>query len=214
MSNELEYYRNLADTMYTTRSCRFSAAAALAAKDRFSVGTVAFLSIYILGWSVVALSYPEIFNSTHARFYNAISVVCSASSLVITLMDFGFNRTLKAEKLHQNALCVSLLMGNLQRELASASPDERMLRKIAEDYERAMSDTQINHTFRDLLRWRYESAKSKNALVATGYALRRTIYNIWFYSSAMFIHIFLILVVIIPTLWYTIFIVWPGRPGS
>ena len=140
MPNEIGYYEHLAEIMYKTRGCRFAAASALEIKERWSVGTVAFLSAYLVSWSVILVSYPEVFNSKHAAFYTAISAIASISLLVISLMDYAFGRSVQAEKVHQNALSIPICMRELERELASKSPDVAAMQKIAIVHVRIPSD--------------------------------------------------------------------------
>lgn len=210
MSSEIEYYDQLSRIMYRTRGCRFGAASALETKQRWSVGTVAFLSIYLLSWSIILLAYPEAFNSTHTAFYSAVSATASAALLVVSLMDYAFDRTVKAEKLHQNALAISNLMRDLERQLASASPDVIEMKKIAVEYERCISETQVNHTSQDFTRWNYTAAKPNGILTSIWYPVRRLIFNFWFYFSSMFMYIALLAAILVPTIWYTLRFVVPA----
>ena len=210
MSGEIEYYTHLAGIMYQTRGCRFGAAAALEVKERWSVGTVAFLSTYLLSWSIILLAYPEAFNSKHAAFYTAISATASIALLVVSLLDYAFGRPVKAEKLHQNALSISICMRDLERQLASNSPDVTIMEKIAIEYERHISETQINHTTMDFTRWVYASQKPTGFFTSFWYPLRRALYNSWFYFSAMFLYVLLLAAIIIPTIWYTVRFVIPA----
>lgn len=189
--------------MYQTRGCRFGAAEALETKERWSVGTVACLSTYLLFWSIILLAYPEVFNSKHAAFYTAISATASVALLVVTLMDYAFGRSVKAEKLQQNALSISICMRDLERQLASSSPNVAVMEKIAAEYERHISETQVNHTTKDFTRWSYTSAKPTGFLTSLWFPLRRTLFNFWFYLSSMFMYVVLLAAIILPTIWYT-----------
>jgi hypothetical protein len=209
MSPEIEYYKHLSGIIYRTRGCRFGAASALEVKERLSVGTIAFLSIYLLCWSIILLAYPEAYISKHAAFYNAVSATASVALLVVSLMDYAFGRSVKAEKLHQNALSISICMRDLERQLASSSPDVAVMEKIASEYERHISETQVNHTSMDFTRWNYASAKPTGLATALWYPLRRLLFNIWFYVTAMLMHVLLLTAIIVPTIWYTVHFVIP-----
>ena len=205
MSEEISYYKYLCDNvMFKTRGCRFSAASALIAKERFSIITIAFLSIYMLSWSIISLTYPEIFTSSHSRFYNAISAIAAVSLLVISLMDYSIGRSVSAEKLHANALRISKLMRSLERELNKETPDAVTMRQIAKEYEDEISDTQINHSSTDYRRYIYGTRKSDRKLANFGYWLWSNVYNIYYYSRSLLIHIALILIVVASTLMYLI----------
>ena len=210
MAREIEYYKHLAGIMYQTRGCRFGAASALEVKERWSVGTIAFLSTYLLCWSIILLAYPEAFSSKHAAFYTAISATASVALLVVSLMDYAFGRSVKAEKLQQNALSISICMRDLERQLASSEPDVAIMEKIAGEYERHISETQVNHTTMDFTRWTYASQKPTGILTSLWYPLRRTLFGAWFYLSAMFMYVLLLAAIIAPTIWYTARFVIPA----
>lgn len=203
MSQDLEYYQHLASIMYKTRGCRFAAAAALEVKQRWSVGTVAFLSIYLVAWSIILIAYPNAFSSQHAAFYNAMSAVASIALLVVSLMDYAFDRSVHAEKLHQNALSISKCMRELERQLVSQAPNFALMVAIAEEYERNIAESQVNHTSMDYVRWIYNSSKPNGFMASVWFAIRRVLFNAWFFASSMFLYVVLVAVIVIPTIWYT-----------
>ncbi|ANM16331.1 hypothetical protein AMK06_CH01401 [Rhizobium sp. N541] len=204
MSDELQYYRNLATTMWKTRGARFGASASLSFKDRFGIGTAAFLSIYMIAWSVASLAFPEFFNSTRGRIFNIVSIVSSVALLAITLMEFAFGRSVKAQILHQNALSISGLMRELEMELAAATPDVEKLKALASSYERLNFETQINHTTQDYKRWQYSVASTDDWMRRPLFSLRYHAYRVWLFCSSMFIYIALCALVIGVTIWCAI----------
>jgi hypothetical protein len=125
-------------------------------------------------------------------------------------MDFAFGRAVQAEKLHQNALAISICMRELERQLASTSPNVAVMEKIAIEYERNISETQVNHTTMDFIRWTYSSAKPHGYIASIWYPLRRVLFNIWFYLSSMFMYLLLIAAIVVPTIWYTARFVIPN----
>lgn len=201
MSDELQYYRDLATTMWKTRGARFSAAASLSFKDRIGIGTAAFLSIYMIAWSVASLAFPDFFSSTRGRILNIVSIVSSVALLAIMLMEFAFGRSVKAQILHQNALSISGLMRELEMELASASPNIDKLRDLALSYERLNVETQINHTTQDYKRWQYSTTSSKVCWKKTPIFLRYHGYRVWLFTTSMFIYMALCTLVIGVTVW-------------
>ena len=118
-------------------------------------------------------------------------------------MDYAFGRSVQAEKLHQNALSISICMRDLERQLASTSPDVALMEKIAIEYEQTICATQVNHTAMDFTRWTYNSATPDGIVTAIWYPVRRVLFNIWFYLSSMFMYLFLLTATIVPTIWYT-----------
>lgn len=199
MSDELEYYRKLSTSMWKTRGSRFGAAASLSFKDRFGIGTAAFLSIYMIGWSVSSLAFPEFFNSTQGRVLNIVSIISSIALLAIMLMEFAFGRSVKAQILHQNALSISGIMRELEMELAAPSPNVGKLKELALSYERLNFETQINHTTQDYKRWEYSVASSEVWWEAVIYWLRYHVYRVWLFCTSMFIYIALCALVIAVT---------------
>ena len=177
---EQQYFQHLCGIMYKTRGCRFNAAEALIAKSRWSIGTVTFLTLYLIGMSIFAIDFPEAVNENRARFVNAFSVFSSLALLILTLMDFAFDRSVKAEKLNINALRISSLMREMERELASDCPRPSSLNDLAARYERELTETEVNHTRIDLTRWEYSKAKSDNTLLMALYVARRRLYDVWF----------------------------------
>lgn len=204
MSDELTYYRDLATKMWKTRGARFGAAATLSFKDRVGIGTAAFLSIYMIGWSVASLAFPDFFNSTRGTVLNIVSIVSSVALLAITLMEFAFGRSVRAQILQQNALSISVIMREMERELAGASPDVRKLKKLADDYERLNMETQINHTTQDYTRWQYSVDTSDKWWVSPVLPLRYHLYTFWLIVSSMFIYIMLVALVVAITIWCAI----------
>ncbi|MEQ5776609.1 SLATT domain-containing protein [Thalassospira sp. NFXS8] len=201
MSDELEYYRNLATTMWKTRQARFGASASLSFKDRFGIGTSAFLIIYMISWSVASLAFPEFFTSTRGQVLNVISIISSVSLLAITLMEFAFRRSVKAQILQQNALSISLIMRKLETELATANPNFESLRQLASDYELLNFETQINHTVQDFKRWQYSVARTGSTIENIIFFFRYQGYRIWLFCSSMFVYIALCALVIGVTVW-------------
>jgi hypothetical protein len=212
MSSEVDYYRHLVDIMGKTRGARITAAAGLIVKDRFSVLTVATLSIYMLAWSIAAISYPELFTAEHARFYSAIGAVSSVSLLAISLMDLSFARSARAEKFQLNALQISELMRHLERLLVEPTPSIDKMKVAAAKYELYIKQTAINHTSADYFRWLYGSARSTRPIISLMYHLRSLLYASWYYLTGLFFHLVVLALVIGSTAWYTIAIFVPGLP--
>jgi SMODS and SLOG-associating 2TM effector domain family 5 len=211
MSPQIDYYRQLAGIMYRTRGCRFGAASSMEVKERWSIGTVAFLSVYLLAWSIFSMAFPEVITTKHATFYAAISAVASVALLVVSLLDYAFRRPVQAEKLQQNALQISVCMRELERELAETNPNVVTLAEIAATYERHISETQVNHTSMDYAHWLYASARPSGFFSSLWFPVRRLLFNCWFYLSSMFMYVFLLGAIIAPTVWYTVhFVIPPG----
>ncbi len=135
VSRELDYYDNLAKIMLATRGSRFTAAHLLTNRDRFSVFTLAMLSIFLIGLSVVLLAAPDVLGSKGSKYFGTLSIVASVWILVITLFDYALGRGILAHQLHQNAIRITLVVREMERELAKPNPDMDKIRLLAEKYE-------------------------------------------------------------------------------
>jgi len=205
MNSQLEYYKHLASIMYATRGCRFTAAKMLKTKEMFSIGTISFLSIYLIGWSVASASYPDVITSAHARFFNAVSVVASVGLLALSIFDFALSRSVTSEKLNRNALEISQIMRELERHLERPSPDFGELERIAAEYERMIIANEVNHSPADYRLWLSEKAKPRDPFYAACFYVRRIYTKAVYLATSAFMHLILVALVILPTLWYLVF---------
>lgn len=197
----MKYYKDLCGIMLKTRGARFIAASTLETKERFSVGTMAFLSTYLMAVAVWQIAIPGLFDDKTTQIYGAISVVASVSLLVLTLLDFAYGRSVKSEKLHQNAIKISMLMRQLERELQKPSPDVLNMQNLAAEYEKEIAETQINHTEAD-----YQKHLLQRADRSTGW--NRVLNDVklrWLtfsdYAKSLWAHVTIVLLVIGLTYW-------------
>jgi hypothetical protein len=210
MSAERTYYEHLQSVMLATRGARFNAATSLEWQELVSVITTSILTIYLLSWSVITISFPGSFQEAHVRFYSVVSIIASVALLVVTLMEFALKRAVKAEKLQQNAHCISKLMRDLERELAAEKPNLENLRSIAASYEDEIAQTHINHSTRDWRKWKFSRANSDNGPLSVFFWGRRVVYNARYLVGAIWYYVMLLIAVIAPTVWYTYAIVFSG----
>lgn len=203
MNGERAYYEHLQDIMLTTRGCRFNAAAGLEWQELFSIITTSVLSIYLLSWAVFTISLPEVFEAKHLRFFGAVSIVASVGLLTVSLMEYALKRSVRAEKLQQNAHRISKLMRELERELALENPDFEKLGRIAASYEDEIAQTHINHTARDWRMWTYSRSTSDKMILEKLYSVRSIGYRFWYVLSMVWLYVVLLALVFVPTLWYT-----------
>lgn len=141
--------------MLTTRGTRFTAAISLTTRDRFSVATLAFLSIFLIGLSVVLLAAPEVLGSPGGKYFDVLSIVASVGILVTTLFDYALGRGVLAHQLHQNAIRITPVIRDMERELKKPCPDMDKIRSLAEKYECYISETQVNHSWSDHQIYKY-----------------------------------------------------------
>lgn len=153
MSSESEYYSNLVEVMLKTRGIRFSVAESEKVKEKFSVATVALLSIYLASWSFAMGLFPECFNELQIKALSFISIVASISLLVISLFDYAADRSVFSEKMLQNAFSITKISRESERELARSDPDFKKLSDLAAEYEGIVSGAGINHNSKDYRLW-------------------------------------------------------------
>jgi len=205
MSIEVEYYQQLATKMIKTRGARFTAATGLAIKDRCSIATTALLSVYLLGCSIWLIAMPGSFSPEAVRFFGALSVVASIAILVLSLLDYALGRAVRAEKLQQNALRISVLLRRLERELCSEAPDIALIRDIAAKYEDELFETQVNHSSSDYRKWQIYCSPSESLEQRLKRQLKISAFDAWYYISALIIHVILVLTITALTLWYLVY---------
>lgn len=204
MSKEIQYYEHLALIMVKTRGSRFTAATGLAIKERCSIGATALLTIYVLAWSVWLIAMPDSFTPETVQFFSALSVVASIAILVLSLLDYALGRAVRAEKLQQNALRISVLLRQLEREVCSEMPDINLVREIAAKYEEELVETQVNHTPSDYKKWQLYSVVAESSWQKGRKQLGIVAFDIWYYLSAIVVHVILVVAIAALTIWYLI----------
>lgn len=199
-SSERKYYSHLVSIMLTTRGVRFSVAEREQRKDKFSITTVALLSIYLAGWSLAASLFPELFSSIQTRSLSLISAVASVSLLVISLFDFAAGRSVYAEKMLQNALYITGVMREAERELAKQDPDFVRLRDLASQYESTLNGVGVNHSSMEYKLFRIQREKPTNRCHAARIWFTSVILITFAFASAMFFQISLLALIIASTI--------------
>lgn len=191
---DTEYFKNLSNTMYLTRGARFNAARRLAAREKFSVGSIAFLSVFMAMLSVLLLSAPDAFTLSDTRFVSILTIVLSISLVVLSLLDYASNWSVKAFLLHKNALQISELMRRLELELYGSNANASTLGEIAMEYEAAVSETQINHLPKDHYKFALSKASSKNFVANIYHWIRSHLYCVYYWISEFWLQLVIILV--------------------
>lgn len=202
MSAETDYYTNLVNIMLNTRGTRFTSAQLLTVRDRFSVATLAILSIFLIAVSVVSLVAPDAVGTSGAKYFGALSVVASVWILVITLFDYALGRGVLAHRLHQNAIKITKIARAMERELAKASPDVEALRQLAERYEDENAETEVNHSPSDYKIYLHSRQKPTGRVTAVLYPVRNFLFSALIFCVSVPSNILVLLVVAGATVWY------------
>lgn len=198
--SERKYYEHLVGIMLTTRGVRFSVAESEQRKDKFSIATVALLSVYLAGWSLATSIFPEVLSSIQARALSLISAVASVSLLVISLFDFAAGRSVYAEKMLQNALSIATIVREAERELAKQEPNFVRLRELASKYEATISGVGVNHSNIEYKIFKIQrQKKTKYYHVAVDW-LSLIFLKTFSFASAMFFQISLLALIIVSTI--------------
>jgi SMODS and SLOG-associating 2TM effector domain family 5 len=204
MSNELEYYKHLVGIMLKTRGTRFTSAQLLVARDRFSVATLTILSVFLIAVSVALLISPNVIGSDGAKFFGALSVVASVWILVITSFDYALGRNLLAYRLHQNAIQITKLAREMERELEKSTPDMELIRSIAKRYEEENAETEVNHSPSDYKIYLFSRQISTGWFTAIVYPIRTFLFSTLIFCISVPSNLLVLLLVGGATIWYLI----------
>lgn len=199
-NDERGYYTHLVGIMLTTRGVRFSVAESEQRKEKFSIATIALLSVYLAGWSLAGSLFPEMFSSIQARALNLISVVASVSLLVISLFDFAAGRSVYAEKMLQNAFTITGILRETERELAKADPDYSSISKLAARYEEVVHSVGVNHTSRDFKLWKLQKEKASSRSQAVRIWIHSKTLQVLSFTSAMIFQIAILFLIFSSTI--------------
>jgi hypothetical protein len=202
MSGEAEYYRYLVGIMLTTRGTRFTAAQLLTVRDRFSVATLAILSIFLIAVSTISLIAPDLVGTSGGKFFGALSVIASVWILVITLFDYALGRGILAYRLHQNAIRITKLAREMERELEKSSPDMDLIRALAKRYEEENAETEVNHSPSDYKIYVYSRQKPTGWFTTLAYPVRNFLFSTLIFCASVPSNLLVLLAVGGATSWY------------
>jgi hypothetical protein len=147
-----EYAKSLKRKMWITNGSRFNAARRLNNKYQFSLSSISILSIYGIGIPL----FQSIAKNPQCKeindIYNAISLILSVFTLVISLLEGAKNYQLRAEKLHKNAIEVSELQQKLEHVMVSQLGDADFHQKVGDiliKYNEIIKECSENHDSED-----------------------------------------------------------------
>lgn len=144
-----ETAENLRTKMWRTAGARFNCQRRMKYRDTTSSFTIAILSVYLIAISVaqkiynVGECYPELDN--HLTF---IAIVGAVFIIVISLIEWASDFSVRAERLFENATEIKRLQARLERALIEDTP-ENILRSEFEvaslKYEHLVDKNSPNH---------------------------------------------------------------------
>jgi hypothetical protein len=144
-----EAAQNLRTKMWRTAGARFNCQRRMKYRDTTSSFTVALLSVYLIAISVaqkiynVGERYPEFDN--HLTF---IAIVGAVFIIVISLIEWASNFSVRAERLFENATEIKKLQSRLERALIEGTPELTLsteLEAVSLDYEHFVDKNSPNH---------------------------------------------------------------------
>ncbi|HEY9800483.1 MAG TPA: SLATT domain-containing protein [Leptolyngbyaceae cyanobacterium] len=164
------YAASLSSRMWKTKGSRFNAARRLNNKYQFSLFSISVVSIYGIA---IPLIQGIVKNSRCQEIndiYNAISLLLSVFTLVISLLEGARNYQLKAEKLYNNAVKISSLERELEYLIISKLNDADFVQKlgdISSRYEKLIQDCPENHESEDYTLFRLQNRKEFSISIIT-----------------------------------------------
>lgn len=194
-----KHWEHLVTAMLETRGLRFSVAESEKIKEKFSLMTVALLSVYLAAWSFGTVPFPEYFDALQIKLLSLISLVVSVSLLVITLFDYATGRSVFAGKMLQNAFAITEILREAERHLAMDDPDFDRLSQLAEKYEDTVSAAGINHTAADYRLWIMSRTEATGSSHALWIWLKRQAFSWFSFLSAMSFQVLLLVFICLST---------------
>jgi conflict system pore-forming effector with SLATT domain len=164
-------------------------------RDRFSVATLAALSTFLIAVSVISLAAPDLVGSSGGKFFGALSVIASVWILVITLFDYALGRGVLAHRLHQNAIRITKLAREMERELKKSSPDMDLMRLLAKRYEDENVETGVNHSLNDYRIYMYSRQKPTGWFTRVVYPVRNFLFSMLVFCVSVPFNLLVLLVV-------------------
>lgn len=147
-TSQRDYYAHLCGIMLKTSRARFHAAKTLKAKDLASLVVSVLLSIALISISVAQLAgLPVIIRSNTGM--TILAIIAAIGLLAQTLIDWALARSVLATKLHDNALQITRVLREMERELAKPEQDFSILTSLAARYEDINVLTGVNHSDMD-----------------------------------------------------------------
>jgi len=144
-----EVAENLRTKMWRTAGSRFNCQRRMKYRDTTSSFTISMLSIYLIAISVaqkiynVGQHHPDIDN--HLTF---IAIVGAVLIIIISLIEWAVNYSVRAERLFENATEIKKLQARLERALVEGTP-ENILKSEFEstglNYEQLVDKNSPNH---------------------------------------------------------------------
>ena len=111
--NHSEYVRKVNKKIWTTIGSRFNASRRLNNQYKLSALSISVLSIFGIGTPIIQnyIDSSQCYNAD--KLYSLVSILLSIFILVLSLLEGAKNYQIKAEKLHNNAVEMSIVLNEI-----------------------------------------------------------------------------------------------------
>lgn len=134
--------KKLVETIWKTQGARFAAQRRLTAMHRWSLGSIAVASLYVIALSLI----PWFFQIEQAeeRWLGLLTVLSAVGILVMSLLEAGQRYEVRAERVHDCGLELGALMGELDVHVAAGRGIEG-LAELRRRYDAILKEHKENH---------------------------------------------------------------------
>jgi len=157
-----KYAEDLKETISKTRGSRFNAVRRLESKNEWSIASISVLSVYSIAIAIIqnVLDFSQCQNLNN--IYTLSSILLSIFILVISLLEGAKNYQLKADRLHSNALELSIIYRKIEYLVIENLEKKEYIQKLcdlATEYEQVIKGCPENHKPVDYTLFKLEEKK-------------------------------------------------------
>lgn len=134
--------QKLVNTIWKTQGARFTAQRRLAAMHRWSLGSIAIASLYVVGLSLIPWFFE--IGESDERLLGLVTVLSAVGILVMSLLEAGERYEVRSERVHDCGLALGALMGELDVHVADARGTEG-LTEYRQRYDAILKEHKENH---------------------------------------------------------------------
>lgn len=196
-----EYAEEIKEKFWKTKCSRFNAARRLETQYLLSVTSISIISVLCIAISIIQntldlSSCPNINTS-----YTLLSILFSIFILVLSLLEGSKNYQVKADRLHNNAIDISIVYEKIiylqkcrmhKNNNANFKQIEQQINKITQEYNSIIKSCSENHTVDDYSLMKAQYYKDFNYNICQSLLMRiwLGIKYYWIYLSLSFFVLF------------------------
>lgn len=141
-----DFLQSLRTQAWRTSGARYNAARRLRRRDWFATFSIAMFSAIGIALTVVQKVYVPKAGSDVDNYLTVLSVFIGLFVIVISLIEWGFSGSVKADALHRNAELLNQHQRKIAQALATAGdPGEAVVTQLREEYEAIKDSCSYNH---------------------------------------------------------------------